>query len=80
MKPWIIYAFISMLFAGVTAVIAKKGLVGISGDLGIAVRTCFVFLFVLGFAAFTVPAKELGLLKGTGIAKLSPGATRSTSL
>ena len=51
MERWVVYAFLSMLFAGVTAVIAKPGLTGISGDLGMAVRTCFVFVFVLLFAA-----------------------------
>jgi transporter family protein len=57
------YAFISMLFAGLTSVIAKKGLDGISGDLGITIRTGFVFLFVLLFAAFVVPAKDWASLK-----------------
>ena len=36
--------------------IAKLGLVGISGDLGLAIRTCFVFVFVLMFAGVVVPA------------------------
>ena len=39
MERWIVYAFISMAFAGFTSVIAKLGLSGISGDLGLAVRT-----------------------------------------
>ena len=44
MKKWIVYAFVSMAFAGFTSVIAKMGLAGITGDLGLAVRTCFVFV------------------------------------
>lgn len=63
MTNWVIYAFISMFFAGFTSVIAKKGLTGISGDLGLTIRTCFVFVFVLGFAWFVVPLKEWSLLK-----------------
>jgi len=59
MKPWVAHAFISMLFAGVTSVIAKQGLVGISAELGIAVRTVFVFFFVLAFVAFAVPPAEV---------------------
>ena len=55
MKPWILYAIISMVFAGFTSVIAKLGLAGISGELGLAVRTCFVFLFVVAFTAIAVP-------------------------
>ena len=62
MKPWIIYALISMVFAGFTSVIAKLGLAGISGELGLAVRTCFVFVLVLAFATLTVPASQLSVL------------------
>jgi len=62
MKTWVIYAVISMVFAGVTSVIAKMGLVGISGELGLAVRTVLVFLFVMAFSVFTVPAASLGTL------------------
>ena len=47
-----------MLFAGFTSVIAKLGLSGISGELGLAVRTIFVFVLVLGFAAVAVPAGQ----------------------
>jgi transporter family protein len=60
MERWIAYAFISMAFAGFTSVIAKLGLSGISSDLGLAIRTCFVFVFVLLFAAAVVPAAQLG--------------------
>lgn len=59
MERWVLYAFISMVFAGFTSVIAKLGLSGISGDLGLAVRTCFVFVFVLMFAAAVVPADQV---------------------
>jgi transporter family protein len=63
MPQWIIYAWTSMFFAGFTAVIAKKGLTGISGDLGLTIRTLFVFVFVLVFAVLVVPQKEWTLLK-----------------
>jgi transporter family protein len=46
MKNWIVFAFISMLFAGFTSVIAKFGLKNISGDLGVAIRTTSVLVFV----------------------------------
>jgi len=65
MKTWIIYALISMVFAGFTSVIAKLGLAGISGELGLAVRTCFVFVFVLVFALATVPGNALSALGRT---------------
>lgn len=62
MEKWVFFALVSMLFAGFTSVIAKLGLTGISGELGLTIRTCFVFCFVLAFAAFAVPTSELRLL------------------
>ena len=67
MEKWIVYAFVSMVFAGFTSVIAKLGLTGISGDLGLTIRTCFVFVFVLMFAAVVVPTSELSALTGRNL-------------
>ena len=53
MKNWIAYSLISMFFAGLTSVIAKYGMKHISSDLGLAVRTSVVFIFViLNFIVF----------------------------
>jgi bacterial/archaeal transporter family protein len=49
MERWVVYAVLSMMAAGFTSVIAKKGLQGISGELGLTIRTCFVFVFVMLF-------------------------------
>jgi bacterial/archaeal transporter family protein len=46
MPTWVSYAVLSMIFAGLTSVIAKFGLKNVSGDTGLAVRTTFVFLLV----------------------------------
>lgn len=46
MKTYQLFALISMLFAGLTAVLAKAGLKNVNADTGLAVRTCFVFVFV----------------------------------
>lgn len=62
MKGWVLYAIISMIFAGFTSVIAKMGLSGITGELGLTVRTLFVLLFVLLFAIFTVPLNAITTL------------------
>ncbi|MCJ8207060.1 EamA family transporter [Pseudomonas sp. RGM2987] len=59
MEKWVIYACISMFFAGFTSVIAKMGLSGISAELGLTVRTLFVCLFVLLFAAWAVPVQQI---------------------
>ena len=62
MDKWVTYAFISMVFAGFTSVIAKMGLSGISGELGLSIRTGFVAVFVLIFAMFFVKQHEVGNL------------------
>ena len=62
MERWVAYALFSMVFAGFTSVIAKLGLAGISADLGLAIRTCFVFVFVLMFAGAVVPASQFEVL------------------
>jgi transporter family protein len=63
MERWVLYAIISMLFAGLTAVVAKQGLTGISAELGLTVRTIFVCIFVLIFAALTVAPAEIKSLQ-----------------
>jgi len=78
MKTWILYAFLSMLFAGVTSVIAKLGLSGISGDMGLAVRTVFVFAFTLAFAAVVVPRGEWGTLTAHNVFWLAISAVTTT--
>jgi len=62
MERWVWYAALSMVFAGCTSVIAKKGLAGISGELGLAIRTCFVFAWIAIFAFLFVKRSELQLL------------------
>jgi transporter family protein len=47
MERWKLYAFASAFFAGLTSVIAKAGLNALGADLGLAVRTIFVCIFVM---------------------------------
>lgn len=75
---WIAYALISMIFAGVTSVIAKKGLEGIPADLGLIVRTGFVFVFTLIFAVFAVSQKDIPLLKAPHYLWLGASAVTTT--
>lgn len=63
MERWILYAIISAVFAGFTSVVAKQGLVGISSELGLAVRTLFVCVFVLIFALMAVNPAEIKSLQ-----------------
>lgn len=46
MKNWVTFSLISMVFAGLTSVIAKMGLKNVSSDTGLAVRTIVVFILV----------------------------------
>lgn len=46
MEKWIIYALISMVFAGLTSVVAKFGMKDMSSDAALVVRTAVVFALV----------------------------------
>lgn len=50
MEKWIIYAIISMVFAGLTSVIAKFGMKDLSSDTALAIRTFVVFTIVVANA------------------------------
>lgn len=78
MKLWVIYALVSMVFAGLTSVIAKIGLAGVSAELGIAIRTSFVFAFVLLFSAFSVRPCQLNTLTGNNYLWLGISAATTT--
>jgi bacterial/archaeal transporter family protein len=46
MQTWMIYAVLSMIFAGVTSVLAKYGLQNISADFGLGIRTTVIFVII----------------------------------
>lgn len=64
-----------MLFAGFTSVIAKMGL---TGELGLTIRTLFVSLLVLGFAAITIPTSDYALLNRSNILWLGLSGVTTT--
>jgi transporter family protein len=53
MEKWIAYALLSMVFAGLTSVLAKYGLQNINSDLGLGIRTSVIFFLVTGFILTT---------------------------
>ena len=55
----IAFALLSMVFAGVTAVLAKAGMRNVSGDVALLVRTCLIFGLVWGNAFAFRQLKEL---------------------
>ncbi len=80
MDRWVIYAAISMLFAGCTSVIAKHGLMGITSELGLTVRTLFVAGYVLLFAALAVRREEWAVLNSRNLVWLGlSGLTTAVS-
>lgn len=62
MEKWIIYAIVSMIFAGFTSVLAKYGLQNINLDLGLGIRTVTIFLLITSYNAATAIYKDLSLL------------------
>lgn len=80
MDRWVRNAVISILFAGFTSVIAKHGLTRISGELGLVVRTCFVFVFVIGFASIAVRRDDLEAIRSRDVLWLGlSGVTTAVS-
>lgn len=61
MERWKLYAFAAALFAGLTSVVAKAGLKTIGPDLGLAVRTTFVFVFTLIAAVFLIDLSKTAI-------------------
>lgn len=62
MKQFQWFALISMVFAGLTSVIAKAGLRNVASDTGLAVRTSFVFVMIwINVLAFS-DTKDFGNL------------------
>ena len=54
MPRWVLFAVVSAGFAGLTSVVAKFGLRGISGEAGLLIRTFFVAVFVLGLTGWGI--------------------------
>jgi len=78
MDRWVLYAILSMVFAGCTSVVAKLGLRGISSDLGLAVRTSFVFLFIWLFTWKFVPLGDWQKLTWNHVYWLALSAVTTT--
>jgi transporter family protein len=59
---WFFWAFLSAVFAGLTAVLAKAGVAGINSNLATAIRTTVVLVICWLCAAFTMKAGDLASL------------------
>jgi len=56
---WFVWALLSALFAGLTAILAKIGVAGVDSNMATAVRTTVVVLFTWAIALGTSPAGSL---------------------
>ncbi|MES2005729.1 MAG: EamA family transporter [Bacteroidota bacterium] len=64
METWILYAILSMIFAGLTSVLAKYGLQNINPDLGLGIRTTTIFFIITAINLIGSKYKDLPLLTG----------------
>ena len=62
--PWVVFALLSALFGGLTAILAKIGIKGVNSDLATAIRTVIIVIFAWGIV---VARDQLG-----GIRHLTP--------
>ena len=64
METWILYAILSMIFAGLTSVLAKYGLQNISADFGLGIRTTIIFIIITVINLVGAKYKEFSNLNG----------------
>ena len=64
---WKYYAVLSAVFAAFTAILAKIGIKGISGNLATAIRTGVILFMAWGIIVFSGEVRELKSLSKTNI-------------
>src|ERR1700751_6231939 len=57
---WLIWALLSALFAGITAIFAKIGVTDVNSNLATAIRTTVILLFSWLIAALTTKSGDFG--------------------
>jgi transporter family protein len=57
MKSYYVWAILSAVFAGITAVLAKKGVSEVPPNLAVAIRVVVVMVFAVGIAVVTRQTK-----------------------
>lgn len=59
---WFVYAFLSVLFAALTSVLAKVGVDGVNSNLATAIRTTVILVLAWGIVWMTGTNKQLTLV------------------
>ncbi|MGC3948670.1 MAG: EamA family transporter [Chryseolinea sp.] len=78
MQTWMIYAILSMIFAGITSILAKYGLQNVSADLGLFVRTIVIFLIIILINSVGNKFKEFSQLTTVQIVLLVASGVATT--
>lgn len=78
MQTWLLYAILSMVFAGVTAILAKYGLQNIGADFGLTVRTSVIFFIVTVMSMVSQNYKEYFSLTRTQLFLLIASGVTTT--
>ncbi len=63
---WIVYAFLSAVFAAATSILAKMGMDGINSNLATAIRTAVVLIMAWAIVFFTGRHGEIGAITPKG--------------
>lgn len=78
MQTWILYAILSMIFAGLTSVLAKYGLQNISADFGLGIRTTIIFIIITVINLVGAKYKEFSNLTGFQLTLLAASGITTT--
>ena len=78
METWILYAILSMIFAGLTSVLAKYGLQNISADFGLGIRTSIIFIIITVINLVGAKYKEFSNLTGFQLTLLAASGITTT--
>ena len=78
MQTWILYAILSMIFAGLTSVLAKYGLQNISADFGLGIRTTIIFIIITLINLVGAKYKEFSNLTGFQLTLLAASGITTT--
>jgi bacterial/archaeal transporter family protein len=78
MQTWIVYAILSMIFAGLTSVLAKYGLQNISADFGLGIRTTIIFVIIAAINVIGEKYKEFSALTGLQLTLLVASGVTTT--
>jgi len=67
MNHWLLYAFLSALFAALTAILAKIGVKDINSNLATGIRTLVVLVFAWGIVFAQGTTKQLSSISKTSM-------------